>query len=120
MAGCFPGRYTGPTREGVTVRRWLGVYVVLSIGDVVATSYALAHSAHEANSIVARIYSLFGVAGLWLDKLAVVLIVVAGIWWLRRWWPRLPWMRPVTWAAVAVIILLQLAATGTSVLACFP
>ena len=68
-------------------------YVLSSIADCVTTAFALTGGAREANPFAAKLYTLYGIGGLFVFKAAIVGLVLVGL----RHLPR----RAAVWAGVA-------------------
>lgn len=77
-------RRTTPALAG-----WLGLFVVLNIGDLVSTYVALGLNMREGNPLMSTLLQQFGFKALIAYKLAVVLTVGLGVLLLRRYHPRL-------------------------------
>jgi hypothetical protein len=80
------------TRAGLATRAvawWLGLFVLLNVGDLVSTYLALGMGMREGNPLMSALLQQYGFAALILYKIAVVAVVGIGVWLLRRYHPRL-------------------------------
>lgn len=68
---------------------WIGLFVLLNIGDLVSTYLALGIGMREGNPLMSSLLQHYGFAALILYKVVVVVIVGGGVLLLRRYHPRL-------------------------------
>lgn len=76
-------------RSSPTLVLWLGLFVLLNIGDLVSTYVALGIGMREGNPLMSSLLQHYGFASLIVYKVAVVVVVGGGVLLLRRYHPRL-------------------------------
>jgi hypothetical protein len=80
---------TRARRTGPALTIWLGVFVLLNIGDLASTYLALRIGMHEGNPLMSGLLHHFGFSALIVYKVAVIVVVAGGVLLLRRYNPRL-------------------------------
>lgn len=68
---------------------WIGLFVLLNVGDLISTYVALGIGMREGNPLMSALLARDGFAALIIYKLVVVTVVAIGVTLLRRYHARL-------------------------------
>jgi hypothetical protein len=72
-----------PNAAGRLIPIWLGIFILLNLGDVVSTWVGLHSGMREGNPLMSTLLAHYGFAALIIYKLLVVLAVTGGVLLLR-------------------------------------